>query len=187
MKRISLFTHLKAILVPFTVTILIPLAILYYSNQLRLDTVSGISIAIGVLLILAGLFLLITTNILFAQIGKGTLAPWNPTQKLVIMGPYRFVRNPMICGVLLILLGETILFSSFYLLLWFAYFWARYDRHSILREEPQLLARFGNEYLVYKENVPMWIPRIRPWTPESGIKSNERTMSKSRGVKNDEI
>ncbi|MCM3763089.1 isoprenylcysteine carboxylmethyltransferase family protein [Alkalihalobacillus oceani] len=166
MKKISYFAQLKSILVPVTVTILIPFVILYFSKSIRLEWGMGVITVIGMLLILVGLALLITTITLFAQIGKGTLAPWDPTQKLVVLGPYRYVRNPMICGVLFILLGETVLFGSFYLLLWFAYFWSRYDRHFLLREEPQLLQRFGKEYQIYRENVPMWVPRITPWKPE---------------------
>lgn len=164
MKKIPFSAQLKAILVPVTVTVLIPFVILYFSKKMHLEW--GASGAIGMLLILIGLVLLITTIFLFAQIGNGTLTPWYPTQKLVVAGPYRYVRNPMICGVLFILLGETLLFGSFYLLIWFAYFWSRYDRHFLLREEPQLLLKFGKEYQIYRENVPMWIPRITPWKPE---------------------
>ena len=61
---------------------------------------------------------------LFARVGQGTLAPWDPTQRLVVLGPYRHVRNPMISGVLAILLGEAALLGSPPLLVWFGAFFA---------------------------------------------------------------
>ena len=55
---------------------------------------------------------MVWTNRLFATIGHGTLAPWNPPEKLVVRGVYRHVRNPMITGVFCILLGEAVFFGS---------------------------------------------------------------------------
>ena len=62
------------------------------------------------------------TIALVHRVGRGTLAPWNPTARLVVLGVYRHVRNPMISGVLCILLGEAALFGSRALLAWFAIF-----------------------------------------------------------------
>jgi protein-S-isoprenylcysteine O-methyltransferase Ste14 len=67
--------------------------------------------AVGLLLMLAGLSLVVKTVRLFAVVGKGTLAPWDPPKNLVVEGPYRYVRNPMITGVLTILLGESAFFG----------------------------------------------------------------------------
>jgi Kef-type K+ transport system membrane component KefB len=92
-----------------------------------------------------------------------TLAPWNPTQKLVVQGVYRHVRNPMITGVSCILLGEAIFFGSPWLLGWFGLFVLVNMLYIPLGEEPGLAKRFGEDYLVYKQNVPRWIPRLRPW------------------------
>jgi Phospholipid methyltransferase len=61
---------------------------------------------------------------LFARAGQGTLAPWDPTRRLVIQGPYRYLRNPMISGVLAVLIGEAVLLGSPPLAAWFAVFLA---------------------------------------------------------------
>jgi protein-S-isoprenylcysteine O-methyltransferase Ste14 len=105
----------------------------------------------------------IKTNMLFATIGKGTLAPWTPTRKLVVRGVYRHVRNPMISGVFCILLGEALLFGSPNLFTWFMIFVLINITYIPLFEEPGLEKRFGQDYLIYKKNVPRWIPRRKPW------------------------
>ena len=92
-----------------------------------------------------------------------TLAPWNPTQKLVVHGIYRYVRNPMITGMFCILLGEAIFFGSWWLLGWFGFFVLVNVIYIPLLEEPGLARRFGNDYLLYRRNVPRWIPRLTPW------------------------
>ncbi|SEM81385.1 methyltransferase [Lihuaxuella thermophila] len=99
----SVYSHVKAILAaPFNVTVTIPLLILVLSGDLRIGWAMGGSLIVGTLLLSGGLYLLVTTIRLFARKGEGTLAPWNPPQKLVVAGPYRYVRNPMYSGVLFI-------------------------------------------------------------------------------------
>jgi protein-S-isoprenylcysteine O-methyltransferase Ste14 len=94
---------------------------------------------------------------------SGTLAPWDPTQKLVVRGVYRCVRNPMISGVLSILLGETIIFGSVAPFYWFIIFWLINMVYIPLFQEPDLEERFGNDYREYKKHVPRWIPRTSAW------------------------
>ena len=113
--------------------------------------------------ICAGLVLLVKTISLFATIGRGTLAPWDPTHKLVIRGVYRYVRNPMISGVLCILLGEATIFGSLPLFYWFVFFLLGNLIYMPLVEERDLERRFGADYTFYRQNVPRWIPRSRPW------------------------
>jgi protein-S-isoprenylcysteine O-methyltransferase Ste14 len=103
---------------------------------------------------------------LFIQIGKGTLAPWEPTKKLVAAGIYRHTRNPMITGVTAILLGETVATGSAGLLVWAVLFFILNTVYFKLSEEPGLEARFGDDYVEYRKNVPMWLPRIKPWDHE---------------------
>jgi len=112
-----------------------------------------------------GVLLVYKTVILFATVGEGTLAPWDPPRRLVVRGPYRHVRNPMISGVLSILLGEAMLFGSVPLLVWFLVFFALNALTMPLIEEPLLESRFSSDYVTYKRNVPRWIPRLKPWTP----------------------
>jgi protein-S-isoprenylcysteine O-methyltransferase Ste14 len=120
----------------------------------------------GALLIIAGLALMYRTIALFATAGHGTLAPWDPTERLVVSGPYRYVRNPMITGVLAILLGEAAVLGSLPLLAWLGVFLAANAVWMPAVEEPGLERRFGADYLAYKRNVPRWVPRLRPWEPE---------------------
>ena len=99
----------------------------------------------GAVLTALGLALLAWTLALFAKVGGGTLAPWDPTRRLVVAGPYRHVRNPMISGVLAVLLGESAVFASLPLLLWFAAVLAVNAVYFPLVEEPGLRRRFGAE------------------------------------------
>lgn len=113
----------------------------------------------------AGFGLWLWTVRLLAQVGQGTLAPWDPTQRLVIVGPYRHVRNPMIVAVLAVLVAETFIFGSGPLLIWSALFFVANHLFFLLVEEPGLERRFGSEYRVYRRHVPRWIPRLEPWSP----------------------
>jgi protein-S-isoprenylcysteine O-methyltransferase Ste14 len=78
-------------------------------------------------------------------------------------GPYRFVRNPMILGVLLFLLAESIFFESWLLFGWMIIFFMGNAIYFPLVEERGLEERFGRDYRRYKEQVPGWIPRLKPW------------------------
>jgi protein-S-isoprenylcysteine O-methyltransferase Ste14 len=159
---VSLWRHLAAVLLlPGIVTIGVPALIIWQTGAgLRPPAVVGIPlIALGVLLV-------ISTVTLFATVGRGTLAPWDPTSRLVVQGPYRYVRNPMISGVLFILLGEAACIASLPLLIWFAAVFAVNAVYLPLVEERGLRRRFGADYEAYRANVPRWIPRLRPWTNE---------------------
>lgn len=110
-----------------------------------------------------GLSLMVRTIRLFATVGQGTLAPWDPTARLVVRDVYRHVRNPMISGVLFILLGEATFFDSRPLLVWFGIFFLANATYIPLVEEPGLMKRFGADYERYRANVPRWLPRLTPW------------------------
>jgi protein-S-isoprenylcysteine O-methyltransferase Ste14 len=122
-------------------------------------------VLLGVALMTTGFALWAWTVRLFARIGQGTLAAWDPTRHLVVAGPYRYVRNPMITAVFDLLLGEAALFGSLALLVWSAAFVAINCVYFLLYEERGLERRFDEEYLSYKRNVPRWIPRLTAWTP----------------------
>jgi protein-S-isoprenylcysteine O-methyltransferase Ste14 len=110
-----------------------------------------------------GLVLSVWTTILFVKLGKGTPAPWDPPKKLIIQGPYHYVRNPMITGVVLILSAEALLLKSWPIAIWVTLFLIGNAIYFPPVEEKGLEKRFGNEYRNYKANVPRWIPRLRPW------------------------
>ncbi len=122
---------------------------------------------IGITTLITGLLLSIHCIRIFTIIGKGTLAPWAPPQKLVVVGIYRYMRNPMITGVLFGLLGESIILSNYALFLWCFFFFVGNHIYFIKSEEPELVTRFGEEYEIYRENVPRWLPRKTPWSPQS--------------------
>ena len=113
-----------------------------------------------------GLGLAIWTVRLFMKFGNGTPAPWDPPQNLVVRGPYRHMRNPMITGVLLMLLAEAMLFQSGPIAIWMGIFFIGNAVYFPLVEEKGLEKRFGHDYRTYKTHVPRWIPRLRPWIPD---------------------
>jgi len=157
----NILKQASSLILPITVLILVPRSIESNFN-FSLNIVS----AIGLALVLAGLIILCINISTFIRFGKGTLAPWSPTKKLVVRGMYAHVRNPMITGVLTVLLGESLLFHSKNIFTWFVLFFIINYVYFILSEEPGLEKRFGAEYLEYKRNVPRWIPRLKPWIPE---------------------
>jgi protein-S-isoprenylcysteine O-methyltransferase Ste14 len=101
---------------------------------------------------------------LFDRVGEGTLAIGSPI-KLVLRGPYRHVRNPMMTGVFCIQLGTAVATASPWLLGWFALFCTIVAIAIPVFEEPHLRRRFGAEYEAYRRHVPRWIPRLTAWTP----------------------
>lgn len=167
----SAWRHIRAIaLLPGTVAVLVPAVILIAGDgpdiAWGLDgVVAAVPVLLGLALIVTGLGFWLWTVRLFARIGKGTLAPWDPTRCLVVEGPYGYVRNPMITAVLAVLLGEAALFGTPTLLIWFAAFFAINYAFFLLYEEPDLERRFGDTYREYRRSVGRWIPRRRPWTP----------------------
>jgi len=164
----SRWHHLRAVAVlPGTVTVLVPATLLHLTHRAPLiDGACRIGLrGLGAALLLLGLALMVQAIGLFGRVGEGTLAPWDPTQKLVVRGVYRHVRNPMITGVMSVLLGEAALFASAAQLGWFLAFALANVIYIPLAEEPGLERRFGADYREYKRHVPRWIPRLRPWTP----------------------
>ena len=107
----------------------------------------------------------------FASDGKGTLAPWDPPRRLVIHGPYRYVRNPMISGVVFVLFGEALMLRSGPHVQWALIFLIINFIYIPLLEERQLKERFGDAYVEYCRHVPRLLPRLRPWTPTTSSDS----------------
>ncbi len=147
------------IILPFNVVIVIPSLILYFSKY-KLSLPCLLQFFIGVILLFVGLYLAIWTMLLFHKIGKGTLAPWAATKHLVVEGPYKFVRNPMILGILIILIAESLILKTINISYWAALFFLINCIYFKVFEEKQLERNFGDEYLEYKENVPMWFPKL---------------------------
>ena len=114
------------ILLPGTVIVLVPSLLVFISTVFFKVKITFPGNVIGLVasffFFFSGGLLAGTTIRLFARYGKGTLAPWDPPRTLVVKGPYRYVRNPMIIGVLCILIGETLLMWSLILALWSLFF-----------------------------------------------------------------
>lgn len=163
--------HFRAILLlPVMALIVIPAGLLFLTRSTGVLLISSLathpfSIVLGLVFAFMGSGLVISTIRLFIRHGDGTLAPWDPTQKLVNSGPYLFVRNPMISGVGLMLLGEALIFRMPALGLWTLIFCIANVIYIPLFEEPRLRQRFGQAYLDYQQNVPRWLPRLTPWIP----------------------
>lgn len=109
-----------------------------------------------------GVAFLLHAFALFA-LHRGTPAPVAPTQTLVVTGVYRFVRNPMYLAVLSIILGQALLFGSWWLLVYAAIVLIAVVTFVKAYEEPTLTDTYGEQYLEYRRNVPGWWPRLTPW------------------------
>jgi protein-S-isoprenylcysteine O-methyltransferase Ste14 len=160
---------LSILLLPFIVVVGVPYLLLttFAANDTRWGGSSlflGVFQIVSAVIILLGLVLFIWCVSLFARVGQGTLAPWDPTRNLVASGPYRFVRNPMISGVALLLIGQTMFWGSWLVGLWACIFICINHVYFVLSEEPGLEKRFGENYRRYKANVPRWIPLLKPWS-----------------------
>lgn len=172
LERRLFWRHVLSFLVaPVTMTLVIPAVIVAWADVSAPDLSSPLSAAlvvVGGLLVAGGLGMLIWTVYLFDRVGKGTLGVGDVMGQpvnLVVRGPYRHVRNPMISGVLTILLGEAAIFASGWLLGWAAIFFVMLTTSIQVWEEPHLTRRFGQEYVIYRRNVPRWIPRRTAWDP----------------------
>jgi protein-S-isoprenylcysteine O-methyltransferase Ste14 len=165
----TILRHLLAILLlPFVVVVIVPRWLLRAWSSSDTRWVDGTVAAAfahiaGLVVFLCGFGLFAWCVSLFARVGEGTLAPWDPTRRLVAVGPYRYMRNPMITGVVTMLLAETIFLGSRALGIWAATFIAINQIYFVISEEPALERRFGAAYTEYKSAVPRWIPTARPW------------------------
>jgi len=130
----------------------------------------GIAQAVGVLLICAGLVPEVQSFIDFIK-ADGTPVPVASPPRLVVSGFYRYVRNPIYVGFLVILMGQVLLFGSRGLLVYAVVAWCVGAAAVRFYEEPTLARKFGAGYQDYRRAVRAWVPRLHPWTPgpESSI------------------
>jgi protein-S-isoprenylcysteine O-methyltransferase Ste14 len=128
------------------------------------DPLRPIGVAVGAL----GALVLLQAFVRFVVEGRGTPAPVAPTERLVVGGAYRHVRNPMYLAVLAVIAGQALALGQPALLAWAAAFWLTTSAFVVGYEEPALRRRFGAEYEAYRRAVPRWWPRLRPWEPPGG-------------------
>jgi len=126
-----------------------------------LDT--GLTRALGGILILAGVPGVVDSFARFALQGRGTPAPVAPPQQLVVSGLYRYVRNPMYISAVAVIFGQALLFADWRLAVYAVLFWLACHAFVLAYEEPTLRRTFGAEFESFCVNVPRWIPRPTPW------------------------
>jgi protein-S-isoprenylcysteine O-methyltransferase Ste14 len=120
--------------------------------------------ALGVLVLVVTLPVLVSAFVRFVRDGLGTPAPVAPTERLVVSGAYRYVRNPMYVAVIGAIVGQAVLLGQTVLLGYAALVAALVMSFVRLYEEPVLRRQFGAEYEAYRRAVPGWVPRLRPWS-----------------------
>jgi protein-S-isoprenylcysteine O-methyltransferase Ste14 len=147
---------------PGIILIYLPFAITRFCIPIDSSSQPTWQRVLAVTLIAVGLIPLLESITRFVRIGRGTLMPNVPTERLVVTGLYRYVRNPMYVGDMTVLSGEALLFRSPWLALYAAFVWLILDQFIRRYEEPTLIHRHGAEYLRYREQVPRWRPHLRP-------------------------
>ena len=158
----------KAVLIlPGTALIYVPVLIHWFGERWPFGSipVTVWGLVLAAILAAPAFALAIATMRLFIYDGEGTPAPWDPPRNFVVSGPYRYVRNPMLTAVILMIIAEAAALQSLPLLGWAVVFFFLNTLYFVFVEEPGLEQRFGETYLQYKASVPRWIPKLQPFQP----------------------
>jgi len=123
-------------------------------------TTLGLLKVAGILVGVGGGALALWCILTFAMLGKGTPAPFDPPRRLVVAGPYRYVRNPMYVGAGLALAGAAMFYGSLPLLGYTGLFLLVTHAFVVFYEEPTLTRLFGQQYRDYRTRVRRWLPRF---------------------------
>ncbi len=148
---------LFTILQPGIVVGLIPYLILRSTDKSFFPDVWTFRQYVGAFVLIPGVLILVSCILRFMTEGKGTISPLDPTKKLVIKGLYRYSRNPMYLGVILVLIGEAIFWESLILGGYAAVVFIAFNLFIIFHEEPRLKRDFGAEYEAYFQKVRRWL------------------------------
>jgi len=108
----------------------------------------------------AGLFVLLWCVRDFYVIGRGTLAPWDPPRRLVVVGLYRYARNPMYVGVVAVIAGWSLVAGSLVLGGYAVFLLFVFHLRVVLYEEPVLARLFGKDWEQYRAKVNRWWPGL---------------------------
>jgi len=114
---------------------------------------------LALLMIASGIGLYLSCVWAFACAGQGTPAPWDAPRRIVVVGPYRMVRNPIYIAAFLVIAGEAWLFLSGIILVYLLVLTIGVHAYVLAVEEPALRRRFGEEYETYRRTVPRWLPK----------------------------
>ncbi len=118
--------------------------------------------SLGAVVALGGLALLVVCFADFVR-ARGTPAPVAPTERLVVNGPFRYVRNPMYVAVVAVILGQSLWWGSVWVLGYALLMWVVFAGFVRVYEEPTLRAQFGSDYEIYRVEVRAWVPRLSPY------------------------
>jgi protein-S-isoprenylcysteine O-methyltransferase Ste14 len=140
------------------VLVFLPAQVLRWAGITR-PPMTGPAQWIGAGLVLLGGALAVWCILAFALTGRGTPAPFDPPRRLVVLGPYRFVRNPMYWGAGILLCGAALYYRSLALLGYALLLFGAAHVFVVLYEEPTLRRTFGADYEAYCRDVRRWWPR----------------------------
>ena len=129
------------------------------------DPSSGDGWNFGFVLMACGLAIVVRCARDFYAAGKGTIGPWDPPKHLVTVGLYRFTRNPIYIGDLILIAGWALGAGSPWIGWYLVILAIGFHLRVIFHEELWLASNFPSDWAVYSANVPRWLPRLTPWTP----------------------
>ena len=156
---------MKSILAAFVTglvfLLVFPLITIFINNAFHLPIFSSILYQVfGLVLCLSGALIFLYCSSLFSKLGKGTPAPIDPPNKLVVKGLYQHTRNPIYVGYFLLLLGEFFVLGFSLLLIYSIVIAFSIHLYVVYVEEPVLKKRFGDSYIGYTQQVPRWFFKI---------------------------
>ena len=163
----ALGSLLFLVIAPGTTAVLIPWLLTRW--EVRVPPPSAAIRLLGLGLIVAGAAVLIGAFAMFVLEGRGTPAPVAPTERLVVGGLYRHVRNPMYLAVTGTIVGQALFLGRWELLAYAALFLGTTAAFVRWYEEPTLRDQFGVGYETYRRAVPGWWPRLKPWQPDAAV------------------
>ena len=137
--------------------LLVPAQLVGRAGLLR-PLVFGLPEFVGTTATLVGALIALWCILTFVVLGQGTPAPFDPPRRLVVRGPYRFVRNPMYLGAGLALAGTALVYRSAAVLVYLIVLAAVTQALVICYEEPNLRRLFGTDYDAYRRHVRRWVP-----------------------------
>jgi len=138
--------------------VLLPARLLDWSGVTSPASLGGAQIAGGALTVIGGL-LALWCVLAFGTVGRGTPAPFDPPRRLVVAGPYRWVRNPMYLGAVMALIGAAVFYGSAALGGYALLFLLIAHVFVVGWEEPTLARTFGADYEAYRRSTNRWVPR----------------------------
>jgi protein-S-isoprenylcysteine O-methyltransferase Ste14 len=151
------------VIAPGTLAVYVPWAITHWQLKPAFLGLDALRI-VGAALVVLGAVLIVESFVRFVWKGFGTPAPIAPPTNLVVTGFYRRVRNPIYVGLVAAAIGQALIFGDERLLVYAGILWLFFHVWVLGIEEPGLVSSFGEEFAIFKANVPRWLPRLTPWT-----------------------